>query len=144
MLRAPDKEAFRVIYVPYWKSIYTNAGKKLRSPDLAEELTQSLFVSVREKRAVSNIDNLSCYLHGAIKYKIINYIQSRYAKQKANETESLELVSDNAKENIILFHDLNAAIENTIKQLPAKTQKVFKLSRFDRFPYVKLPGRWIF
>jgi RNA polymerase sigma-70 factor (ECF subfamily) len=133
LLKASDNEAFRVIYERFWKSLYTKAYIKLRSADLAEELTQSLFVSIWENRSVSNIDNLSFYLHAAIKYKIINYIQSRYAKQRAVESENFELISDNATENTILLRDLHIAIEKAIQLLPSKTREVFKLSRFESF-----------
>ncbi|HLP38178.1 RNA polymerase sigma factor [Lacibacter sp.] len=133
LLKASDEKAFEVIYQRYWKIIYLSALKKLRSPHMAEELTQSLFVNIWEKRESSNIENLSAYLQTAIKYKVINFIESRYANQWSIDEDNSELVIDNSTEDTVLLQELNQAIDNAILLLPPKTREVFKLSRFERF-----------
>lgn len=133
LLKTSDEKAFQEIYVRYWKQIYLNALKKLRSADLAEELTQSLFVSLWEKREQNSIDNLPAYLNTAVRYKVINYIESRYSRQWNLQKDLSEALADDATDHSILLDDLNAAIYRAIELLPAKTQEVFKLSRFDRY-----------
>jgi len=141
LLRASDEDAFRVIYERYWKTIYLHALKKNLSAPVAEELTQSLFVDIWEKRANSNIENLSFYLGKAIKYKAINFIESRYAKQKNIDEISIDLISDNSTEDNILLHDLNIAINKALQLLPSKTSEIFKLSRFERFSVREIAGK---
>lgn len=134
LLKASDEKAFKIIYERYWKSIYLTALKKLRSAHIAEELTQSLFVNIWERREKSSIINISSYLSSAIKYKIINYIESRYSTSQGVIDEDMsDLMTDNSTEDNILLSDLNLTISNALQQLPVKTREVFKLSRFDHF-----------
>ncbi len=141
LLRASDEEAFKVIYERYWKIIYLQALKKNISPLVSEELTQSLFVSIWEKRATSQIEHLSFYLLKSIKYKVINFIESRYAKQKDIDEISTDLISDNSTDDDILLHDLNTAINKALQLLPSKTSEIFKLSRFERFSVREIAGK---
>lgn len=141
LLRASDEDAFKIVYERYWKIIYLHAIKKNVPPQVAEELTQSLFVSIWEKRATSNIEHLSLYLFKAIKYKVINFIESRYAKQKDIDEISTELISDNSTDDEILLHDLNIAINKALQLLPSKTSEIFKLSRFERFSVREIAGK---
>lgn len=141
LLKASDEKAFKTIYERYWKSIYLTALKKLRSAHLAEELTQSLFVNIWERREQSSIINISSYLSSAIKYKIINYIESRYSSQGVIDEDMSDLMADNSTEDNILLNDLNLAITNALQQLPIKTREVFKLSRFDHFSVREIAGK---
>ena len=141
LLKASDEKAFKTIYERYWKSIYLTALKKLRSAHLAEELTQSLFVNIWERREQSSIINISSYLSSAIKYKIINYIESRYSSQGVIDEDMSDLMADNSTEDNILLNDLNLAITNALQQLPVKTREVFKLSRFDHFSVREIAGK---
>lgn len=141
LLKASDEKAFKTIYERYWKSIYLTALKKLRSAHLAEELTQSLFVNIWERREQSSIINISSYLSSAIKYKIINYIESRYSSQGVIDEDMSDLMADNSTEDNILLNDLNLIITNALQQLPVKTREVFKLSRFDHFSVREIAGK---
>ena len=134
LLKTSDEKAFRTIYDRYWKKIYFTALKKVRSKEVAEELAQNLFVSLWEKRKESNILNLENYLSIAIKYSVINHIQSYFARQRAmdnaanNNSESL---SDYSAENKLFLNELNEAIKKALDLLPPKTQEIFKLSRLE-------------
>lgn len=130
LLHAGDAEAFREIYKRYWKKLYHTALAKTHTQLVAEELVQNIFIAVWEKRTVAKIENLESYLMRAMKYKIINYIQSALTKEK-----HLEVISDtvareeNDSETRVLLHELNLAIHTATEKLPAKTKAVFKLSR---------------
>ena len=141
LLKASDEKAFKTIYERYWKSIYLTALKKLRSAHLAEELTQSLFVNIWERREQSSIINISSYLSSAIKYQIINYSESRYSSQGVIDEDMSDLMADNSTEDNILLNDLNLIITNALQQLPVKTREVFKLSRFDHFSVREIAGK---
>src|SRR5687767_9529183 len=77
-----DSLAFREIYVRYWKNVFLLACKKVRSKEVAEELTQNLFVSLWEKRAENKILHLQSWLFGSIRYGIINYYKSQIVHEK--------------------------------------------------------------
>jgi RNA polymerase sigma-70 factor (ECF subfamily) len=130
LLKANEDEAFREVFLRHWQPLFLMALRRIRSREVAEELVQNVFVSLWEKRQTANIIRLECYLKTAIKYQTINYLKSivldrkfaAYAVQQTGEP-------DNGGESILLIHELNAAIDKAARQLPPKTQLVFRLSR---------------
>jgi len=56
------------------------AYRKLKSPEVAEELVQGLFAGLWSKRAGSQIQQLDHYLFAAIRYRVINHIKLREVK----------------------------------------------------------------
>ncbi len=130
LLYAGDDTAFKEIYNRYWKKLYHIALLKTHTQQVAEELVQTIFISVWEKRSIALIEHLESYLMRAMKYKVINYIQSFLSKEKHLKTVS-EAVSkeENNSESQVLLHELSSAIYTAIEKLPGKTKAIFKLSR---------------
>jgi RNA polymerase sigma-70 factor (family 1) len=132
LMKEHDHSAFREVYERYWKEVFLSAYKKIRSKEIAEELTQNLFVSLWEKRTENKIENLRSWLFGSIKYAIINYYKSQIVHEKY-----LHYIQGNIDERVhtteqlTLLKDLSEAIEKGISLLPQKTQEVFKLSRME-------------
>lgn len=132
LLSTSDEKAFRVIYERYWKKIYFSVLKKINSREVAEELTQNLFVSLWEKREKSIIKHLENYLSVAIKYIIINYLESCISRQNAFVGMTVAEQSGDVAEEKILFDEVNIAIQRATSLLPSKTREIFKLSRVER------------
>ncbi|WP_224996338.1 sigma-70 family RNA polymerase sigma factor [Cesiribacter sp. SM1] len=127
-----DNAAFREIYVRYWKEVFTLAYKKLRSKELAEELTQNIFVSLWERRVGHGVQHLRSWLLGALKFSIINQYKSQMVHEKyVSYSHSHAKVASDATEQQIFLKDLSEAVELGVALLPVKTQKVFKLSRIE-------------
>lgn len=130
--RNDSVEAFREIYSRYWRMVYLLAYKKLNSREVAEELTQNLFVSIWEKRLEVNIENLRAYLLTALKYSIIKHyrsllVQGKYLAHFNGNTQEYE----NPVEQHIHATDLGKAIKEALAQFPPKTRQIFELSRYD-------------
>lgn len=132
LLKANDEAAFKQIYNRHWKSLFLLALKKVRVKEIAEELVQNIFVGIWQKRKDAEIINLEAYLRSSIKYQVINYIDACISQKRHLRHVSLSSSSvDNTCENPLLIHELSAAIDHAILQLPQKTQQVFRLSRFE-------------
>lgn len=132
LLKASDEKAFREIFERYWKTLFLTAVKKIRSEEIAEELVQDILVSLWQKRLERQIDNLSAYLHTAVKYAVINFIKASLVRDQ--HSQSLRQVvpsSISDSEYNLLLHELNLAITHALAQLPEKTQQIFRLSRFE-------------
>lgn len=132
-LKISDELAFKEIYLRYWKGLYYSALNKINSKEVAEDIVQTVFIDIWEKRQLHSIQNLSAYLDTAVKYRVINYIKSAISKRAALSTVSeKQKTEENNTELVMLVQELNAAIDNAISQLPQKTQTVFRLSRFEQ------------
>ncbi len=133
-LKSDDDKAFRAIYQRYGRRCYGLALQKLRSKEAAEEITQNIFVSLWERRHTVVIENLEAYLMVSIKYQTLNYIESKLTRDKfalSLPPQYGEGAGENTVENTVFLQDLMAALEAALDTLPAKTQEVYRLSRFE-------------
>jgi RNA polymerase sigma-70 factor (ECF subfamily) len=132
MKQEEDELAFREVYRRYWREVFMVAYRKIKSREVAEELTQNLFLNLWEKRKESAILNLQPWLFGAIKYSIINYYKSQIVHEKyIKHLHVTAQVSVSSTEQMTMQADLSDAIDKGVSLLPQKTQQVFKLSRFE-------------
>jgi RNA polymerase sigma-70 factor (family 1) len=130
-LKISDELAFKEIYLRYWKGLYYSALNRINSKEVAEDIVQTVFTDVWDKREKHSIQNLSVYLDTAVKYRVINYIKSAISKKTHLSTISgKQRIEENTTDVLLLVQELKAAIDNAISQLPQKTQTIFRMSRF--------------
>ncbi len=132
-LKQGDNKAFETLYKRHWWKVYLTAYKKIHAKEVAEELTQNIFVSLWERRDSLEIESFERYLMRSIKYKIINYIDAVILKDRIfhnihySNSESILPSAD----SIIALKEIQEAIEKALAVLPEKTQSIFRLSRFE-------------
>ena len=131
LLRTDDEKAYQVVYLRYWRSLFSIASWKTNDPIAAEELVQELFLSIWENRHQTLIGNLEAYLKTALRYAIINYIRERLAKQQVDLADSPDVASAQLADAGVGIEELSAALEKAMGYLPEKTRLVFQLSRFE-------------
>lgn len=138
-LRDGDEEAFLKIYETYWYQVFKIAYKRLGKKEIAQELTQDLFLKLWEKRAELKPQKIGNYLSVAIKNSVIDHVNAGLVANKyVDFYKSYADQSSSATQNVVDFDDLSEAIEKGLLRLPAKTQQVFKLSRLDRWSADKI------
>lgn len=131
-LRRGDANAFELIFRKYWRELYLVAKGKLYSHDDAEEIIQSIFSNLWEKRSTLLIHDLENYLHTSVKNRIVNYIRDNITKETywARYAVFLPKHEDNATQAVDL-DELEKAIETALQSLPEKSREVFHLSRVE-------------
>jgi len=132
-LKISDKLAFEEIYLRYWQQLYYAALNKINNKEVAEDITQTVFTDLWEKRERHSIKSISAYLGTSVKYQVINYIKSAISKKAhlSHISESRK-TEENNNELALLINELNEAIDKAINRLPQKTQTIFRLSRLER------------
>jgi RNA polymerase sigma-70 factor (family 1) len=129
-LRSGDEQAFSIIFKKHWYHLYSTALSKVQSHEIAEEIVQSLFVNLWEKRSVLLITNLSHYLNVSLKNKCIDHARRNITKEKYWQfVRSYFPVMDVQEE--VIVHELEEAVEKSIEMLPEKSRTIFKLNRID-------------
>ena len=132
-LVADDRDAFAELYNRYWHELYRSACRKLPDSETAEELVQELFISLWTKRRTAIIRELRPYLFTALRFSIINHIESQRVHERfVAYYESFLRQPSTSSTNTLELDDLTQAIETSLRDLPEKTQQVFRLSRFDQ------------
>jgi len=133
LLRISDEFAYKEIYLRHWRKLYCSAVSKINSKEVAEDIVQSVFADLWDRRERHNIDSIGGYLETAVKYQVINYIKLAISRraQFAGFNE-LQKAEENPADLPLLVRELHTAIDKAISQLPTKTQAIFRLSRFEK------------
>lgn len=132
-LKISDELAYKEIYLRYWRRLFYSAVSKTNSKEVAEDIVQSVFTDLWDRRAHHNINSVGAYLETAVKYQIINYIKAAISKRSQYSGFSeLQKTEESSADLPLLVQELNTAIDKAISQLPQKTQTIFRLSRFEK------------
>jgi len=120
------------IYRLYWTDVLENVYKRVRDEEIAQDITQEIFISLWENRAQLNIEgSLRPYLQGAVKYKVINYFKSSIVKEKHQEDLTLLIQHETSAsaENAMILKDLTREIDSALQDLPERMRLIFWMSR---------------
>jgi RNA polymerase sigma-70 factor (ECF subfamily) len=131
-IRKDDQKAFSELVSRYWKQMHMVAYARIRSLDATEEIVQSLFISIWDKRNTLDIQHLPSYLHAAVKNRVLNYVKSQLTERKHWDYYS-QFIShyDDVTEHDVEVNELMEVIETGMNQLPEKSKKIFKLHQFE-------------
>jgi RNA polymerase sigma factor (sigma-70 family) len=132
LMKANDDLAFREIYLRYWKELLCSSRKKVNDAIIAEELVQNVFVSLWDKRKISEIKQLQNYIHTALRYCFINYVKKQIVAAKyLDHKKNAKVDYINHTEESFALKELSTKIEESICHLPAKTGQIFRMSRYE-------------
>lgn len=132
LLRVDDAAAFQEIYRRYFRPLTLTALSRLRTQETAEEIIQEVFMSLWEKRAKQDIQQLKAYLFAALRYQIIDFYKSRILTERYVDCDAVEQVlPQNTTESDLDFQEITSIFKNVVESLPPKTKQIFRLSRVD-------------
>jgi len=123
--------AFKEIYGRYWKKMYSQAFKRLKSKELAEEVVQEIFTNLWLKRySLESTVNIAGYLHLAVYNSVIDLYRKELVQAKYKEAfKMVHSESDNTMEDSISLKELTHTIQTEVSHLPDKCRSVYELSR---------------
>lgn len=139
-LRAGDIAAFEMLFRTYYKSLCNYAYTFIRDREEAEEVVQSAFTNVWEKRdSLSIHTGVKPYLYAMVRNACLNQIKHEKIKQQhaaiviADGERSAESVSRTVEAS-----ELEHRILEAMSKLPEQCRLVFKLSRFEDLKYAEI------
>ncbi|MDF2432644.1 MAG: hypothetical protein JWP44_2275 [Mucilaginibacter sp.] len=81
LLKQDKLSAFREIYARYWKKLYSEAYKRLKSKELAEEVVQEIFTNFWLKRQSLQITTtINGYLYLAVANQVIDHYRKELVR----------------------------------------------------------------
>jgi RNA polymerase sigma-70 factor (ECF subfamily) len=131
-LKQGDTLAMENIYRNHWETVLDSVYKRVRDEEVAQDITQEIFISLWENRERLVIEgSLGAYLQGAVKYKVINYFKSAIVKEKHQDDLTMLVGEQNATsaESQLLLKDLHKEIDEALMELPDKMRLIFSMSR---------------
>lgn len=139
-LKAGDITAFEMLFRTYYQPLCNYAYTFVQDHDEAEEIVQSTFLQVWEKREVLEIrTGVRPYLYAMVRNACLNVIKHEKVKQQHIAVEmamgerSVESVSRS-----VMASELESKIYHAMEALPEQCRLVFKLSRFEELKYSEI------
>lgn len=139
-LKAGDITAFEMLFRTYYQPLCNYAYTFVQDRDEAEEVVQSTFTSVWEKKDGIEIHTaMKPYLYAMVRNACLNLIKHQKIKKQHAEVElamgerSVESVS-----RTIMASELEGRIFTAMEKLPEQCRLVFKLSRFEELKYAEI------
>ena len=132
-----DERAFEQLFKEYYDATCRYVMRVIRDSDTTEEIVQSTFVNLWEKRELIRADiSFKSYLFRSAYNTALNYIkhQKVVSNYVAKKQEKIELVQQNYVSHQPDF-ELQKKITDAINELPPQCQKVFRLSREEGLKY---------
>lgn len=130
-----DSSAFEELYRVYSSPIYYFVYSTLFDKSLAEDITQSCFIKIWEKRAeLDTSKNFSSYL-----YTIAKNLVYRESERQIQDAKYFAFVKDLNENNSTTIEEevhlgfMQKKIYDLIDQLPAARKKIFMLSRMKGY-----------
>ncbi len=129
-LIAGSQEAFSTIYKRYSSLVSAFLLKYVKSPDLAEDLTQEIFLKIWQDRTkLTEVNSFRSYLFTISRNHTFNFLKRASVDKTA---KAIILQSYNPYvdlEQEISIKDYLRYIESLLEALPPQSREVFKLCR---------------
>lgn len=137
-LLANDSEyAFQLLYDRHRNRIYRLSTKFLKSPILAQEVVQDVFLKLWIMRRDINANKpLEAWLYTVAKNTLINRFKklSNEWNELTKYTKKVEVAEENT-DSKILTSELKYHLNNAINQLPDKQKEVYQLAKIEGYSY---------
>ena len=135
-----DITAFEMLFRTYYQPLCNYAYTFLQDREDAEEIVQSTFLLVWEKRDTLAIrTSVRPYLYAMVRNACLNVIKHEKIKQKyVGEEVALASRSHDSVTHTIATHELEYRIKMAMEALPEQCRMVFKLSRFEELKYSEI------
>ncbi|MCE6990343.1 RNA polymerase sigma-70 factor [Dyadobacter sp. CY323] len=139
-IRRGDEKAFEQTFRLYYPRLCNYACSLLKDEEESEEVVQTVFLTIWEKRADLEITlSLKSYLYRAVHNHCLNRFKHASVREVHREhtlhftSESYESVTETIHAN-----ELEERIEKAVRSLPEQCQKAFRLSRFEELKYQEI------
>jgi len=132
-----DAVAFRAVYEKFNKKIYTVVLKMLKAKEVAEEVTQEVFLKLwRYDQQFNDVDHLEAWLRTTARNLSLNVFRKLALERKLDDQAFLQFSeSQNITEEAVLLNDAKRQLEAAIKKLPAQQREIYILCQQEGLKY---------
>lgn len=135
-----DITTFEMLFRTYYQPLCNYAYTFLQDRQDAEEIVQSTFLMVWEKKNELAIrTSVKPYLYAMVRNACLNALKHEKIKQRhAGEELATAERSYDSVAHIVATNELEIRIKEAIDELPEQCRMVFKLSRFEELKYSEI------
>jgi len=136
-IRDGDVVVFKQVFDACYESLCRYAFTILRDADEAEDVVQSMFMKLWERREALDIKSaLRPYLFKSVHNNCLNLLEHKLVKNKFQEYKLA--VTEASRQPEVFDEDLDAKIKKAIDTLPPQCRTIFMMSRFDEMRHTEI------
>lgn len=133
-----DERAFSLVVQQYAAIIYHHLMMQLRDHQLAQDLTQNIFISLwKNREGLKDIDNFPGYIYRMARNTSYKAFLKLVEEHKQQPSDQLNSMLDNPQ-TTLEAKELQRVIADGIAALPRRRREVFELSRLEDMSYEKI------
>lgn len=142
LLREGDERAFEQIFNFYYNRIYSFALNTLFDKTFAEDITQTVFITLWEKRETIEPEiDIAPLLYTIAKNRVYRQTQQMPRKYKYEQTQQ-DIVSElSDPEETVNYHFMENILSELIEKIPSARRRIFLLSRKDNLSNREIANR---
>ena len=140
-IKEGNVKAFEGIFRLYYSPLCLYAAGITGNMDVAEEIVQELFyVFWKEKEKLQVFRSIKSYLYGAVRNQALQYCEHQEVRNRYRET----VLSGNQEgkpsdpQDQLEYKELETLIDNTLKKLPERRLRIFRMHRFEGKKYAEI------
>ncbi|MFC3199451.1 RNA polymerase sigma factor [Parapedobacter deserti] len=128
LLAKGEPQALEALMQRHEARVYRFVQRLLKSTELAEEITQDLFIKLWESRhELTTIESLPAWIFRICRNRALNALKEKAARN-LRETHYAETApADVDGEQEAIYHDLHNVIAGFVDALPPKRKEIFRL-----------------
>jgi RNA polymerase sigma-70 factor (ECF subfamily) len=139
-IKEDNQLALKSIFNSYYNSVYSSVFRIIQESNLAEDLTQEVFIRLWGKRKSIEIHGeLGPYLRRMAVNEALGHIRKNKKFAITDQVEELDKLSSYYDaETELNYKELSTAVQAALNKLPSKCRVVFNLSRFEGLSYKEI------
>ena len=137
LLKEDSEYAFQLIFDKHRNRIYKTAIKFLKSPIIAQDVVQDVFLKLWfERNNLNENKPIEAWLYTVAKHNILNKLRKIANDWKAVDQYAHQITSeDNKTDHKLIDGQYQSHLSKAVSKLPEQQKLVFLLSRNDKLTY---------
>jgi RNA polymerase sigma-70 factor (family 1) len=126
-----DQEVFSRFFHSFKNKIYSFSNSFTHSAEVAEEITQDVFIKVwMNRESLPHIKNIDAWLSTVTKNLCFNYLKKCALERNAkNKLQKTQLLSEQNVEQYLSYKERVIQVAEAVDQLSPQQRLIFKLNR---------------
>jgi len=134
------REDFKSVFDTYYRPLKNFLYYKLADIDLAEDITQEVFVRAWDKRDTILLETVKSYLYKIANNLAINHFNSAKTRFELKLEEHDRTVQE-SPHYVLEKNEFAARLNRTLENLPESQRVVFLMNRIDDLTYTDIAAR---
>lgn len=130
-------DAFRHVFTTCYDGLCRYACTIVKDMNEAEDVVQSVFLKIWEKRGNLDIKEMRSYLFKAVYHACVNQLEHKVIMRNHADREARD-ASQFVQQPDVFPDELEQNVKDAINSLPQQCRLIFMMSRYDELRYAEI------